>query len=82
MVKYLVKKSDALLKFQEFVAEHGASECLRTDTRAEYSSNAIRRFCRDSQGKQVFTVPTTPQQNNEAGREENFTFKTVIGIAV
>ena len=28
VVKYLVKKSDALLKFQEFVAEHGAPKCL------------------------------------------------------
>ena len=30
-VKHLVKKSDALLKFQEFVAENGAPKCLRID---------------------------------------------------
>ena len=42
--KYLAKKSDALLKFQEFVAEHGAPKCLRTDNGGEYSSNAFRRF--------------------------------------
>ena len=28
VVKYLVKKSDALLKFQEFLAENGAPKCL------------------------------------------------------
>ena len=44
VVKYLAKKSDTLLKFQEFVAEHGAPKCLRTDNGGEYSSNAFRRF--------------------------------------
>ena len=34
-VKYLAKKSDALLKFQEFVTEHGAALCLRTDNGGE-----------------------------------------------
>ena len=68
VVKYLVKKSDALLKFQEFVAEHGASKCLRTDNGGEYSSNAFRRFCRETQVKREFTVPNTPQQNGEAER--------------
>ena len=48
VVKYLVKKSDALLKFQEFVAEHGAPKCLRTDNGGEYSSNAVRKICRES----------------------------------
>ena len=68
VVKYLVKKSDALLKFQEFVAAHGAPKCLRTDNGGEYSSNAFRRFCREFQVKQYFTVPNTPQQNSVAER--------------
>ena len=35
VVKYVVKKNDALLQFQEFVAEHGAPKCLRTDNGGE-----------------------------------------------
>ena len=35
VVKHLVKKNDALLKFQEFVAEHGATKCLRTEYEGE-----------------------------------------------
>ena len=57
VVKYMVKKSDALLKFQEFVAELGAPKCLRTDSGDENSSNAFSRFCRDFQVKQDSTVP-------------------------
>ena len=68
VVKYLVKKSDALLKFQEFVAEHGTPKCLRTDNGGEYSSNIFRRFCREFQVKREFTVPNTPQQNGVAER--------------
>ena len=73
VVKYLVKKSDALLKFQEFVAEHGAPKYLRTDNGGEYSSNASKRFCRAFNVKQEFSVPNTPQQN---GVEERY--NTVI----
>ena len=41
VVKYVVKKSDALLKFlKEFVAEYGAGKCLRTDNGGELSSNS------------------------------------------
>ena len=68
VVKYLVKKNDALLKFLEFVAEHGAPKCLRTDNGGEYSSNAFRRICRELQVKQDFTVPNTPQQNGVTER--------------
>ena len=68
VVKYLVKKSDALLKFQEFVAEHGALKCLRTDNGGEYSSNAFRSICRELQVKQEITVPKIPQQNGVAER--------------
>ena len=68
VVNYLVKKSDALLKFQEFVAEHGAAKCLRTDNGGDCSSNAFKRFCREFQVKQEFTVRNTPQQNGEAER--------------
>ena len=68
VVKYLMKKSDALLKFQEFVAKHGATKCLRTDNGGEYSSKAFRRFCREIQVKQEFTVSNTPQQNGVAER--------------
>ena len=57
VVKYLVKKKGDLLKFQEFVAEHGAPKCLRTDNVGEYSSKASGRFCREFQVKQEFTVP-------------------------
>ena len=73
VVKYLVKKSDALLKFQEFVGEHGAPKYLRTDNGGEYSSNASKRFCRAFNVKQEFSVPNTPQQN---GVEERY--NTVI----
>ena len=68
VVKYLVKKSDALLKFQKFVAKHGAPKCLRTDNGDEYSLNAFRRFCREFELKQEFTVPKIPQQNGVAER--------------
>ena len=66
VVKYLMKKKDALLKNQEIVAENGAPKGLRTINDVEYSSNANRRFCRESQVKQEFTVPNTPQQNGIA----------------
>ena len=36
ILKYLVKKSDDLLKILEFVAEHEALKCMRTDNRIEY----------------------------------------------
>ena len=65
MVKYLVKKSDALLKFQEFVAEHGEPKSLQTDNGSEYSSNAFveyKRFCREIQVKQDFTGPILPNR--------------------
>ena len=68
VVKYLVKKGNALLKFQKFVAEHGAQECLRTDNGGECSSNAFRRFDRESQVRHEFIVPNTHQQNSEAER--------------
>ena len=68
VVKYLVKKSDTLSKFKDFVAEHGTPKCLRTDNGGEYSSNAFRMFCREMQVKQEFTVPNTPQQNGVAER--------------
>ena len=41
VVKYLMNNSDALLNIQEFVAEHGAPKCLRTDNGGEYSTNAF-----------------------------------------
>ena len=66
VVKYLMKKSDALLKFQEFAAKHGATKCLGTENGGEYSSKAFRRFCREVQ--QEFTVPNTPQHNGVAER--------------
>ena len=61
VVKYLVKKSDALLKFQEFVAEHAAPKSLGTDNGGEYSSNAFKRICREFPVKQEFTVLNTSQ---------------------
>ena len=45
VVKYLVKKSDALLKFHKFVAEHAAPNCLRTDNGGENSSKGFERLC-------------------------------------
>ena len=60
----MVKKSDALLKFQENVTEHGAPMCLRTDNGGKNSSNAYR-FCREAHLKQEHS-PETPQQNGVA----------------
>ena len=60
----MVKKSDALLKFQKNVTEHGSPMCLRTDNGGINSSNAYR-FCREAQLKQEHS-PEIPQQNGVA----------------
>ena len=66
VVKYMSNKSQVLDKFKEYVAENGTPRTLRTDNGAEYTSNKLKGFCRDSKVKQEFTVPETPQQNGVA----------------
>ena len=44
VIKYLVRKSDALPKFIQIVTEHGATKCLRNDNGGKYSSNAFGSF--------------------------------------
>ena len=44
LAEYSMKYSDALLKFKEFVEEHGAPTCLQTDKEGECLSKAFRRF--------------------------------------
>ena len=62
------KKSEALEKFKEYVAESGSPRRLRTDNGAEYTAKKFTDYCRDSKMKQEYTVPETPQQNGVAER--------------
>ena len=62
------KKSEALEKFKEYVAESGSPRRLRTDNGAEYTAKKFTDYCRDSKIKQEYTVPETPQQNGVAER--------------
>ena len=68
VVKFMSKKSQALEKFKEYVAESGSPRRLRTDNGAEYTSRKFTDYCRDSKIKQEYTVPETPQQNGVAER--------------
>ena len=56
----VAEKTDALLKFPEFVAEHAAPNSLQTDNGDEFPSNALRKLRRESQVKQDSTVPNSP----------------------
>ena len=68
VVKFMSKKSEALEKFKEYVAESGSPRRLRTDNGAEYTAKKFTDYCRDSKIKQEYTVPETPQQNGVAER--------------
>ena len=68
VVKFMSKKSEALEKFKEYVAESGSPRRLRTDNGAEYTAKKFTDYCRDSRIKQEYTVPETPQQNRVAER--------------
>ena len=68
VVKFMSKKSEALEKFKEYVAESGSPRRLRTDNGAEYTAKKFTDYSRDSKIKQEYTVPETPQQNGVAER--------------
>ena len=57
VVKFMSKKSEALEKFKEYVAESGSPRRLRTDNGAEYTAKKFTDYCRDSKIKQEYTVP-------------------------
>ena len=48
VVKFMSKKSQALEKFKEYVAESGSPRRLRTDNGAEYTAKKFTDYCRDS----------------------------------
>ena len=62
-VKFLRVKSDA-----EFVAEHGCPKDSRSDNGTELTNKNFENFCMESQIRQEFTVPETPEQNGMAER--------------
>ena len=44
-MKFLPAKTEALEKFQEFVAEHKISNFLRSDKDKEFTSTQFQRSC-------------------------------------
>ena len=67
-VKFMVRKSEVIDKFKEFLAEIGTPKVLRTDNGGEYVSADFRKVCTDNKIRQEFTVPETPEQNGIAER--------------
>ena len=80
-VEFMIKKSEAFIKFKEFVLLHTTPVCkiagvnfgcdvkgLRSDNGGEYVNRQMGQFCKDMGIKQELTEPYTPQQNGGAER--------------
>ena len=61
-------KSEALEKFQEFIAELGNPKVLRSHNGKKFTSKHFKRHCIEDKTKQIFTVPETTKQNGMAER--------------
>ena len=68
VVNFVVRKSDTLESFKEYVVRYGAPTELRTDNGGEYTSTAFKNYCKSVGIHQELTVPGTPQQNGVAER--------------
>ena len=68
VVNFVVRKSDTLECFKEYVVRYGAPTELRTDNGGEYTSTAFKNYCKSMGIHQELTVPGTPQQNGVAER--------------
>ena len=68
VVKFLCAKSEALEKFQEFIAEHGISKVLSSDNGIEFTSKHFIWYCIENRTEQEYIVPETPEQNGMAER--------------
>lgn len=56
----MTRKSDALEKFQQFVADIGKPGAIRSDNGGEYIGGAFKNYCRTNGIKQQFAIPHTP----------------------
>ena len=68
MVNFVVRKSDTLECFKEYLVRYGAPKALWTDNGGEYTSTAFKNYCKLVGMHQDLTVPGTPQQNGMAER--------------
>ena len=68
VVNFVVRKSDTLECFKEYVVCYGAPTELLTDIGGEYTSTAFKNYCKSMGIHQELTVPGTPQQNGVAER--------------
>ena len=68
VVNFVVRKSDTLECFKEYVVRYGAPTELRTDNGGEYTSTAFKNYCKSVGIHQEVTVPGSPQQNGMAER--------------
>ena len=66
VVHFVVRKSDTLECFKEYVVRYGAPTELRTDKGGEYTSTAFKNYCKSVGLHQELTVPGTPQQSGVA----------------
>ena len=68
VVNFVVRKSDTLECFKEYLVRYGAQKALWTDNGGEYTSTAFKNYCKSVGIHQDLTVPGTPQQNGMAER--------------
>ena len=75
VVNFVVRKSDTLECFKEYLVRYGAPKELRTDNGGEYTSTAFKNYCKSMGIHQELTVPGTPQQNGVAARFNRFSIE-------
>ena len=68
LVNFVVRKSDTLECFKEYVVRYGTPKALQTDNGGEYTSTPFKNYCKSVGTHQELTVPGTPQQNGVAER--------------
>ena len=64
-------KTEVLKKFQEFIAQNGTPNILRTENGTEYTNRKFKQFCVHNKLRQVFTVPETPERSGFAEGKQN-----------
>ena len=72
VANFVVRKSDTLECFKEYVVRYAEPKALRTDNGGEYTSTAFKNYSKSVGIHQELTVPVTPQQNRVAERFNSF----------
>ena len=66
VVNFVMRKSDTLECFKEYMVRYGAPTEFRTDNSGGYASTAFKNYCKSVGIHQELTMPGTPQQNGVA----------------